>query len=1021
MALHVIRFAGPPTSAPTKTGVHWIDTLNKVTYVSAGTSLVSDWIAADAGAAIAAHVAEADPHTQYVQDTDDRLFADNVLLVKKNPGDGEYATIEDAIAAVTSPSATNPWLIKVAAGEYAENELTVPNYVSITGSAIQSTIVKVANSSQHLFILNTGCELSFMTMVGLLGANKAAIKIDNAGEFTQTHKLSIYDFDIGIEHNATSGPSTVYVEYTDINGDYSYAVKATSSGGNANRTQLENFYTYESTNTAAVSVSGTGTALELQLFATKMFCESTQKGIVVNNGTVLRCNGVDIQGAEIGIEIENTGTGSIINTVATTFKNNTQDYKISHPSADGSIAGTAELSKIDINASANISLSIQDPVNDGFITNGPFYYSQTHFGDVTDISQLMVNTPTMGLIFGGELSVSSGLTLAIASGYGYTMNGTQPDDLVNYRTWSNSTLAIPSSSAVFVYINSAGNFTSNATVPDTEENLLLGRVVTDGSNIIYIEKTPLFAHHIGNAISKSMREGLGPIYSSGSLVTENGTRGLNVTAGDYHLAELGFLPAGGTGITFDAFYQSASPGVYTRQTGQTTVSNSLYDDGSGTLATIPTGKHVKHLLLLLGGPSENYILIYGTAYYNTQAEAEAAPLPNLPGFMDNAFVRIASIVVGPSLSNFHSILDERPRIGFASSSSTGGVTDHGALSGLGDDDHTQYLLTNGSRAMSGALDMGANAITNVGNVDGVDVSAHASRHLPNGADPLTTGAPSSVGTSDSEGTANAFARQDHVHNHGSQTVETHHAVATALANGFMDKTDKSKLDSVSATELSYLSGVTSAIQTQIDGKQATGNYITALTGDVTATGPGSVAATLANSGVTAGTYTSATVTVDAKGRVTSAANGTGGILSYVTTGTQSSTSTTHATITELTTATLATGLYRFEVQGYYQTTATTTGIGFRIVAGTATITTIAARWDIAQGGNGTDQDFQYKQIDQTVNVTSASASAANTNTYFGGTGIFRVTSSGTAAIQFRSETGTAVSVRADTVLTITAL
>lgn len=52
------------------------------------------------------------------------------------------------------------------------------------------------------------------------------------------------------------------------------------------------------------------------------------------------------------------------------------------------------------------------------------------------------------------------------------------------------------------------------------------------------------------------------------------------------------------------------------------------------------------------------------------------------------------------------------------------------------------------------------------------------------------------------------------------------------------------------TELGYLSGTTSSVQDQLDGKQATGNYITALTGDVTASGPGSVAATIANAAVT---------------------------------------------------------------------------------------------------------------------------------------------------------------------------
>lgn len=81
--------------------------------------------------------------------------------------------------------------------------------------------------------------------------------------------------------------------------------------------------------------------------------------------------------------------------------------------------------------------------------------------------------------------------------------------------------------------------------------------------------------------------------------------------------------------------------------------------------------------------------------------------------------------------------------------------------------------------------------------------------------------------------------------------------ATKIANG-----------SVSSTEFQYLDGVTSSIQTQIDSKQATGNYITALTGDITASGPGSVAATLATVNASPGATTISSVTTNAKGLVT---------------------------------------------------------------------------------------------------------------------------------------------------------
>lgn len=85
-------------------------------------------------------------------------------------------------------------------------------------------------------------------------------------------------------------------------------------------------------------------------------------------------------------------------------------------------------------------------------------------------------------------------------------------------------------------------------------------------------------------------------------------------------------------------------------------------------------------------------------------------------------------------------------------------TDHSNLSGLGSDDHLQYLPVTGTRPMIGNLDMGSHNVNNVGTVNGVTVESHKSRHQTGGADAIP--------------------------------------VVTTSVDGLMSATDKTKLNSV---------------------------------------------------------------------------------------------------------------------------------------------------------------------------------------------------------------------------------
>jgi hypothetical protein len=164
----------------------------------------------------------------------------------------------------------------------------------------------------------------------------------------------------------------------------------------------------------------------------------------------------------------------------------------------------------------------------------------------------------------------------------------------------------------------------------------------------------------------------------------------------------------------------------------------------------------------------------------------------------------------------------------------------------------------------------------------------------------------------SVGTLSTIARADHIHPSDTSKQNTITGAATSITSSNLtinsalisDASGKIAVSNVTSTELGYVSGVTSSIQTQLNTKATidspaltgaptaptalstdnstkiattafvkaqnylTGNQSVTLSGDVSGSGTTSIAVTLASVG-TAGTYTK--VTTDVHGRVTSGA------------------------------------------------------------------------------------------------------------------------------------------------------
>jgi hypothetical protein len=627
---------------------------------------------------------------------------------------GDFNSVSASVAYITDSSENNRYIIEVGPGAFTEKEIDLSNkpYVSIIGSDIQATEIVASGSNHNIFKLGNTSQVSFVTLRGA-GAGYAAFDCTNADGFALIHKISIYDCDYGVKSIGNTATTTVFGEYVDINGTFSYGTYVSSSNGISAEVNMENYYLFPSAS-AAIGNFAVGPSSSLSLYTSKFIGDATTNSVAIKlqNGSVLEATGLDINNFDYGYVVPNIGIGPEFRVVGSMIHDiTTYDFDIQNTSTRGRYQGVSNHQKIN-NVSENFYwnfLDDEDGENDVTRKLSVTFADGTH----TDATTLIFKGSPMGSMQGGTITLSSGLTITTAAGFGY-LQDTLDSEVYKRIDWNNTNITLTANTNNYIYLNDAGVLSAAGSAPDSTTNIILGRVVTNNTGVEFIDQTLYDGEHMSNKLSKFNRDALGPVFAEGSIVTEDVVPfKLDVTQGNYYFSENNFLPAGTSSINLNQYYISSS--AWARFTSSI-VPNNVYASGS-QLVPMSSSYYTKHSVYLVGdGVDEKYFLVINNNQYASLVQAEGANLPIIPTYFNDGVVPLASVYVQSGSANITQIEDIRPVIGFKAAGVNASAT-HGNLLGLTADDHLQYLLVNGTRQMSGDLGLGGNDIYNASTIN----------------------------------------------------------------------------------------------------------------------------------------------------------------------------------------------------------------------------------------------------------------------------------------------------------------
>ncbi len=266
-----------------------------------------------------------------------------------------------------------------------------------------------------------------------------------------------------------------------------------------------------------------------------------------------------------------------------------------------------------------------------------------------------------GIISGGVISIVDATHVAITSGSGMVKStNVTIDDLMFFDWLANNNLLITTNEINYVYVdyNSGSpiiNRTNDYTLINRNTQFLIAGVWGDGVENPHIINVGL---NINNWLSKEslrLEEARRGERVSGLLVSETGTRNIGYTAGLAYVAGIRKTYASKDTSGTDTFTYIYRDGIggWIEQFSQTQISNLLYDNNTGTLATLVNGQYGVHWVFLLADGA--IYVLYGQASYNlTNAQNATIPV-SLPPELTDFGILAAKIIVLKNAASLYSV------------------------------------------------------------------------------------------------------------------------------------------------------------------------------------------------------------------------------------------------------------------------------------------------------------------------------------------------------------------------------